>query len=178
MRRITKNGKVRKDLLKRKRKFTIMIRVCFLLMFVKKKVQDDVTHVSTSSPTGNSQSLTTNRLVLVGALVASLGLVAHGWPSGAPENACSSMVPQHVPNPTADQNVDYSLSSSQNGDGTYTGVLFRFVLCPFFEAGVFLCFTFWHITFAAFYQTFLFYSVDSKLVCLCWVHACLVCGGE
>ncbi|XP_027229672.1 putative defense protein 1 [Penaeus vannamei] len=60
------------------------------------------------------------RLVLVGALVASLGLVAHGWPSGAPENACSSMVPQHVPNPTADQNVDYSLSSSQNGDGTYT----------------------------------------------------------
>lgn len=143
MRRITKNGKVRKDLLKRKRKFTIMIRVCFLLMFVKKKVQDDVTHVSTSSPTGNSQSLTTNRLVLVGALVASLGLVAHGWPSGAPENACSSMVPQHVPNPTADQNVDYSLSSSQNGDGTYTGVLFRFVLCPFsFEAGVLLCFTF------------------------------------
>lgn len=116
-----------------------MMRVCFLLMFVKEKVQDNVTHVSTSSPTGNSQSLTTNRLVLVGALVASLGLVAHGWPSGAPENACSSMVPQHVPNPTADQNVDYSLSSSQNGDGTYTGVLFRFVLCPFsFEAGVFL----------------------------------------
>ncbi|XP_063609293.1 putative defense protein 2 isoform X1 [Penaeus indicus] len=60
------------------------------------------------------------QLVLAAAVVASLGLVAHGWPSGAPDSACASMIPQHVPNPQAEQNLHYSLSSAQNPDGTYT----------------------------------------------------------
>ncbi|XP_037786430.1 uncharacterized protein LOC119582285 [Penaeus monodon] len=60
------------------------------------------------------------RLILAAAMVASLGMVAHGWPSGAPDSACNSMIPQHVPNPKPEPNEHYSISSIQNPDGTYT----------------------------------------------------------
>ncbi|XP_042888271.1 defense protein l(2)34Fc-like [Penaeus japonicus] len=60
------------------------------------------------------------RLVLTSALVVSLSLVAHGWPSGAPVGACADMNPQHGPGAQLLQNQQYALSSTQNTDGTYT----------------------------------------------------------
>ena len=62
-----------------------------------------------------------DKMKFVAALILSLlSVYINGEPTGAPEDACGDMLPQHETDPQTTE-PPYTLSAVSQGDGTYLG---------------------------------------------------------